>query len=90
MQYNHALVLYALNERDKALTALQSAVDDSPKLLAWLLKDKPRPPRLDPIGFTLGGDDEAWFYRQETLSLWEQLGALDWLRSCAKAIKRRK
>ena len=44
---------------------------------------------LDAYGVRLGGDDEAWFYRRDTLALWRQLGALNWLRTCAKALGKR-
>lgn len=89
MQYNHALALFALDRRGDATIALQRAVAAYPKPLAWLLKANPKAPRLDPYGVAVGGDDEAWCYRQETLPLWEKLGALAWLHSCAKTLNRR-
>jgi tetratricopeptide (TPR) repeat protein len=89
MQYNRALALYATHQSGKALTALQNAVAAYPKPLAWLLKANPKPPKLDAYGVRLGGDDEAWFYRRDTLALWRQLGALNWLRTCAKALGKR-
>jgi tetratricopeptide (TPR) repeat protein len=87
MHYNHVLALFALNRPDDALIALQHAVRAYRKPLAWLLKTRPKAPRLDSRGMRIGGDDEAWYYRQDTLALWEKLGALAWLRASARTVK---
>ncbi len=90
MRYNRALALFAAGRRGEALTALRDAVEDSPKLLVWLLKTSPKPPRQDKWGIRVGGDEEAWLYRQNTLGLWERLGAMDWVRACAKELAPRR
>jgi hypothetical protein len=28
----------------------------------------------------MGGKDEAWFYREDYLDIWQQSGGLEWLR----------
>lgn len=89
-QYNHALALFAAGKSGLALTALRDAVDAYPKPLAWLLKANPKAPAQGKWGVQVGGDEEAWIYRSDTLALWKQLGALDWLRNCAKAFKKRR
>ncbi len=90
MQYNRALALFAANRRGDALAALRDAVKDSPKLLAWLLKANAKPPASGRFGIQVGGDEEAWLYRLHTLELWRKLGALDWLRECARVLKKRR
>jgi tetratricopeptide (TPR) repeat protein len=90
MRYDRALALFAAGRRGEALTALRDAAEDSPKLLAWLLKTNPKPPRQGQWGIRVGGDEEAWLYRQNTLRLWERLGAMDWLRACAKELASRR
>jgi tetratricopeptide (TPR) repeat protein len=89
MQYNHALALFAAGKSGPALTALRGAAGDYPKLLVWLLKPKPKPPAQGQWGVQIGGDEEAWLYRCDSLGLWQQLGAMDWLRDCAKAFNKR-
>ncbi|MGH8192063.1 MAG: hypothetical protein ACREP2_11515, partial [Rhodanobacteraceae bacterium] len=86
MRYNHALALFAAGRREEALVALRGAVQNSPKLLAWLLKADPKPPKQDRWGILIGGDEEAWIYRRDTLGLWQRLGAIDWLRACARQL----
>jgi hypothetical protein len=88
MRYNRALALYALERVALATFALRDAVTDSPKLLAWLLKRNPKPPRMDPLGVHVGGDDEAFIYRDEHLALWKSLGALEWARHMDGARRR--
>jgi tetratricopeptide (TPR) repeat protein len=89
MQYNHALALFAAGKSGPALTTLRDAADEYPKLLAWLLKAKPKAPAQAQWGVQIGGDEEAWLYRCDSLALWQKLGAMDWLRDCAKAFKKR-
>lgn len=87
MRYNRALALYAAAQPGRALTALREAADQYPKLLAWLLKDNPKQPKPGRLGIQVGGDEEAWLYRQDMRPVWTELGALDWARNCAKAFK---
>jgi tetratricopeptide (TPR) repeat protein len=87
MRYNRVLTLFAAGRSGAAVSALGDAAAKYPKPLAWLLKPNPKPPRQDPHGVVVGGDEEAWLYRNETLPLWEKLGALDWLRSTAAALR---
>jgi tetratricopeptide (TPR) repeat protein len=91
MQYNHALALFAAGKSGPAVVVLRDAANAYPKPLAWLLKKgDPRAPAQGQWGVQVGGDEEAWTYRNDTLALWQQLGAMDWLRDCAKAFKQRR
>ncbi len=87
-RYGRALALFAQNKLIMATAALREAASDSPKLLAWLLKSNPKEPRRSPHGIRVGGDDEAWWYRQHNLAQWQRLGALDWARRVAALSKR--
>lgn len=90
MQYNRALALFAAGQGDAALAALRDAVTAYPKPAAWLLKTEPKPPRQDRRGIAVGGDEEAWIYRQETLALWQQLGAMAWLQQAVRALGKKR
>ncbi|MEP7185068.1 MAG: hypothetical protein ABI767_04455 [Rhodanobacter sp.] len=89
MQYNHALALFAAGKSGAALNALPDAVNNYPKPLAWLLRANPKAPAQARWGVQIGGDEEAWLYRCDSLALWQKLGAINWLRDFAKAFKKR-
>ncbi|EIL94077.1 SEC-C domain-containing protein [Rhodanobacter spathiphylli] len=90
MQYNRALALFAAGQSDMAIGALGDAVAAYPKPAAWLLKANPKPPRQDGWGIAVGGDEEAWIYRQETLALWQQLDAMSWLQQSVRALGKKR
>lgn len=60
--------------------SLAQAQKRAPRIAKMLTAKKPRMPELQPGLMSLGGKDEAWFYRQSWRGLWESSGALDWLR----------
>jgi tetratricopeptide (TPR) repeat protein len=80
MMYAHVLALYLLQRQDDAATALAEAQKRSPRIAKMLTARNPSMPELQPGLMTLGGEDEAWYYRQNWLAVWESTGALDWLR----------
>lgn len=86
MRHNRVLALFAAGRKQEALDALRAAMEDAPKLTAWLLKSQPKAPALDPSSVRVGGDDEAWWYRHDTLALWQKLGAMEWLRASVKTL----
>lgn len=88
MQYNRALVFFASGDTAAALSALDDTLGNYPKPAAWLLKSNPKPPRQEGPGVLVGGDEEAWMYRDEFLPLWKKFGALDWLRKSVTAHKK--
>ena len=50
-----------------------------------LLAKSPRRPRIDVHAIRMGGDDQAWLYREAMLDVWQATpGALDWLRRARK------
>lgn len=88
--YGRALALLRLGRRGDALAALKDAIDVSPFVPGYLLDPGARPPKLHEDGFTVGGRDQAWIYREAALDLWRDTpGALEWLAECAPALVRR-
>lgn len=80
MMYARVLALYLLQRHGDAVAALEEAMKRSPLIAKMLTAKKPRMPELQAGVTTLGGEDEAWYYRQSWRSVWESSGALDWLR----------
>ena len=84
--YGLVLALYRLGKIDEAGVALRNAVGDLPKVPRYLLAKRVRKPKLDSLGVRVGGDDQAWLYRQEMRDVWEATpGALDWLKAHRQA-----
>lgn len=80
MLYGRVLALVQLERRGDATAALAKAKKKAPKILKMLLAGKPRMPEMTPGRMSVGGEDEAWYYRMDFLSSWETTGALDWLK----------
>ncbi len=76
LAYGRVLALAQLGRDAEAVQALQAAKQAWPKVWATLTAAKPRKPKLDPTHVTVGGDDEAWFYRERYLPLWRDGGVL--------------
>lgn len=80
-RYGEVLALYRLGRLAEAETRLREAKEDLPAVLRHLVRTRVRRPKLRDGGFAIGGDDQAWLYREEMRSVWTQTeGALDWLR----------
>lgn len=84
---NRILAMYMTGDSGKALHQLSQAADTFPVALKMLLAKSPRQPAFSEHGITLGGKDEAWLYRESTLHIWQQSGALTWLQQAMKALK---
>lgn len=80
MRYSRALALFCAGRLDEASTALRDAVAVYPHPRTWLLKARAAPPREPGPGVRVGGEKEAYVYRERALPLWRRSGALDWLR----------
>ena len=79
VQYGTVLALFMDKQEEAASSALKTARARFPEIAKMLLADKPKPPRLLEGLVRVGGKDEAWFYRQDNLDLWQASGGLDWL-----------
>ena len=90
LAFNRVLALYRLGDVPAAQAALALARRASPRVVEYLLAERPAQPRLTPGRVTFGGRDEAWYYREDHLALWRAGGALDWLRAQTKRLSARK
>jgi len=79
-RHGRALALFVQMKPGLATGAMRDAVVASHKFLAWLRKPNPKAPRSGRYGIEIGGNEEAWLYREEWLGLWQRFGALDWAR----------
>jgi hypothetical protein len=80
MNYGRVLALYLSGLQDDTVAALAQAQARFPHIAKMLTAKKPRMPELHSGLMSLGGEDEAWYYRQSWRGVWERSGALDWLR----------
>lgn len=80
MQYGGILALYMAGKIEEAARQLKQTARAYPEIASMLLSASPRRPALDPGYSTLGGKDEAWYYREDNLDVWRQSGGLAWLR----------
>ena len=81
-RFGAVLALLRLQRLDEAERALHGARSDLPKTVEYLLPARVRRPNLRQGTIATGGDDQAWFYRDEMRAVWQQTpGALEWLRA---------
>ena len=82
--YGHALALYRLAQEKEARDVLGSAMERLPKVVRYLIRKRIRQPKVDSQGIRVGGDDQAWLYREDMRDVWEGTpGALAWLKTAA-------
>lgn len=87
--YGKVLALYKLQNYIEAKSALQIAVEQLPKVVTYLTRKRIKQPPLDGNGFMLGGDDQAWLYRESSRELWlAEPGALEWLKKTTKGCRK--
>ncbi len=83
-RFGAVLALVRLRRLPEAERALRNACSDLPKTAQYLLATRIRRPRIVQGRIELGGDDQAWLYRDEMRTVWRQSpGALEWLRAHA-------
>lgn len=80
MQYGGILALYMAGRIEEAARQLKQTARAYPEIASMLLSANPRRPALNAGFRTLGGKDEAWYYREDNLDVWRQSGGLAWLR----------
>ncbi|NBC12267.1 MAG: hypothetical protein GVY09_02770 [Gammaproteobacteria bacterium] len=81
MAYGEVLALYRLGHQERAAVVLHEAVDRLPRVPRFLLRKRVRRPSLHQGGFTAGGDDQAWLYRQAMRDVWAaEPGLLAWMK----------
>jgi len=81
LAYGEVLALYRLGYQEHAARALRRAVDRLPRIPRFLLRKRIKRPALDDAGFTPGGEDQAWLYREAMRDVWEaEPGLLNWMK----------
>jgi tetratricopeptide (TPR) repeat protein len=81
LAYGEVLALYRLGQQERAAQVLSRAVDRLPRIPRFLLRKRIKRPLLDDAGFTPGGDDQAWLYREAMRDVWEaEPGLLHWMK----------
>jgi tetratricopeptide (TPR) repeat protein len=81
-RFGAILALVRLRRLQEAERALRDARSDLPKTAQYLLPARIRRPRIVQGRIEVGGDDQAWLYRDEMRAVWQQTpGALEWLRA---------
>jgi tetratricopeptide (TPR) repeat protein len=81
LAYGEVLALYRLGEQEGARVALRTAVRRLPRIPHYLIRKRVKRPRISSFGFTPGGEDQAWMYREAMRDVWEaEPGLLSWVK----------
>ena len=84
--YGKLLALYRLGRQKEAVEALGNSLEYLGKIPRYLIAKRVKKPKLNPDRVMYGGDDQAWYYREEMRDVWQQTpGAIDWLKKAEKA-----
>ncbi|MEA1964001.1 MAG: hypothetical protein U9O41_02610 [Candidatus Aerophobetes bacterium] len=84
LTYGGPYALFKLGDKGKATLLLREAIRVSPKVAKELLKKRhTQPKNLLPDRYTVGGDDEAYYYWQRNEILWEDPEIKEWLKRLA-------
>lgn len=86
-RYGRVLALVRLGRLHDAEQALREAHAALPKVLNYLIAKKRKRPKLDPHGIEIGGNDQAWYYREEMRDVFLATpGMIGWLESTKKRL----
>lgn len=90
--FGRGLALWRLGQRAEAEEALRAAAEERPFVARMLAAEKdPEEPALEDGYVSVGGEDEAWLYREEMLDIWQQTPeALVFLRGLAPPVLSRR
>jgi len=81
VRFGEVLALYRMQRTKDAEYALRKSHYERPLVSKTLWRKRVKQPHLDFLGVTVGGEDEAWLYREEMRDVWASTsGALEWLR----------
>jgi tetratricopeptide (TPR) repeat protein len=79
-RYGRVLALFRLGRLAQAEQALREARDALPKIARYLLAARIKRPKLEEDSVTVGGDDQAWIYRDRMREVWQATpGAMAWV-----------
>ena len=80
-RYGVGLALYRLGRETEAVEAMDGAVENLPRVLQYLLRNRIEQPPADEGGLVLGGEFQAWIYREAMRATWLAVpGMKDWLK----------
>ena len=80
-RYGVGLALYRLGRETEAVEAMDSAVEDLPRVLQYLLRNRIEQPAADEHGLLIGDEFQAWLYREDMRATWlAEPGMRDWLK----------
>ena len=80
-RYGVGLALYRLGREPEAAEAIGSAVEDLPRVLRYLLRNRIEQPPADEHGLLIGGEYHAWLYREDMRATWLAVpGMKAWLK----------
>jgi hypothetical protein len=83
------LALWRLGRRPGAESELRAAAKDRPRVVHALLAAEMARPESDPYGIVVGGEEEAWLYREAMRETWLATPeALEFLRSLPPPVKK--
>jgi len=86
--FGKILVLYRLGRQKEAVEEVGDALEFLGKIPRYLTAKRIRKPELRPDSVRYGGDDQAWYYREEMRDVWLQTpGVLEWLKNAEKAFQ---
>jgi len=86
--FGKVLVLYRLGRQKQAVEEVGHALEFLGKIPRYLTAKRIRKPKLRPDAVQYGGDDQAWYYREEMRDVWLQTpGVLEWLKNAEKAFQ---
>ena len=87
IMYGQVLALFRLGRLEEANSALAVAVERMPKLVRHITHQRVRKPTINPMGISLGGDDQAWLYRETMRDVWLATpGVIEWMKKAAKRL----
>jgi len=79
------LALFRLKDLTSAARELHKSMKYHKTSVQFLWRARVKKPDLHEYGVSLGGEDQAWLYREEMRDVWKaEPGALDWLKKEAK------
>ncbi len=83
--YGKLLAMYRLGRLKSAQPLAEKAIDAYPLVARYLTRARIKKPQISEYGIHIGGEDQAWLYREEMRETWQQsAGALDWLKKIMK------
>ena len=87
--FGKVLALYRLGRMPEARAAVSVARKHNRKIAKFLLPEYKAEPALSPHHIQVGGDDEAWCYREDMRRVWAAVpGALEWLKNKSLSAQR--